>query len=370
MKLKPFTLFLFSVSILLILFFPIFLHSITTVNPDEIPYKGILSLWNITDWRTGGSSCLSFLKKRAQEFESKNGYSFIEINDMTVSDAKEALKSGKVPDIISFPYGFEPELKLSPLQSINTIFQLSSTGAYPYMCGGYGIIINTDMLDRDGLLTPEGWGVSPAEFNAIAKLGVAFDSEEGYSSLPAAIFYKFPKEQGPDFTINKKSESDGSSLNLTVNEYSGGLDPFCNGKSCVLIASQRQLYEAKLLYEDNKAPSYKCFALSGYTDMAQLIGVVSCDDRKKLKVCSDFAQYLLSDSVQKKLEALGVFPVIKGLDIYQTDESFRSIYDLLCTDGYFPLYEDRTNVYELARKALSEDSNALLKLRNIAGYKN
>lgn len=368
MKIRPFTLFLFIVSLALILLVPFFLRSISGESPDEVPYKGIINLWNITDWRTGGSSCTSFLKKRIEEFESNNGYSFIEIKDMTVSAAGEALKNGEAPDMISYPLGFESGLELSPLPSVNTIFPQASNRAYPFMCGAYCMLINTDMLDQKGVLRPEGWGVTPRELTEIIKSGLSFDSEKGYSSLPAAALYRYPENESLSLPTSKEPEQPDLVLNVPDSDLSGGLDSFCNGKAGVLIASQRQLYEAKQLYDDNKAPSFASYALSGYTDMVQMIGVINCEDEKKLKVCSDFAQYLLRPSVQKKLEALGVFPVISKLEIYQTDESLYSIYDLLCKDGYLPLGEARQKVYDLSQKALTGDKGALSELRNIAGY--
>jgi hypothetical protein len=367
MKLKPFTYFLCAIAVMLALVSPLIIKSFLYVPPETDRYKGMLVLWNITDWRTGGSSCFSFLRKRTGEFEAKNASIFVDSIDMSVAEAEEAIGKGETPDILSYPLGFESTLEFSQLPYKETLFNNVSSKTYPFICGGYCMLVNTDMLDQKGLLTPDNWGVVPKELIEIAKNGIEFDSEQGYSSLPSIALYEFPDTKGPDISTCDETAQPEIVSNISISAFNGGLKSFCEGKSCILIASQRQLFETRQMYQDNRAPSFKAFALSGYTDMFQMIGVVKSDDRKKTEACTDFAAYLLSAPVQKKVEALGVFPVIAGLDIYQSDECLYSVYALLC-EGNYPSNPKNTNLPALAEKALEGDADALSRLRRNAGY--
>jgi ABC-type glycerol-3-phosphate transport system substrate-binding protein len=101
--------------------------------------------------------------------------------------------------------------------------------------------------------------------------------------------------------------------------------------------------------------------------MVQLISVVDTDDEKKRQACADFAAYLLSEQVQKKLEALGVYPVLPGLEIYQDNDFSASVYNLLSGKAALALPEDRPLLNDLATQALGGNKDALEQLRHILG---
>jgi hypothetical protein len=365
MKIKPFTCFLCAVALILIGLSPWLIQSYYFVQPEDIPYKGILTLWNITGWRTGGSSCSAFLKKRITEFESRNAYMFIDMTDMTAEEAAEALQKGDAPDIISYPLGFSPDLPLSPLPHKSTIFPEIQGDTYPYMCGAYLMLINADMLDENGLFPPDGWGVRPAELLAMAQLGVCFDSEEGFSSLPVIAAHEYPVPEGPGTDAPGSQTMPDAALGLSAVSYSGGIEYFCSGQAGILIASQRQHFEVNKKFEEGSAPAFLTYAVSGYTDMVQLISVVPADDAKKQKACTDFAEYLLEERAQSKLEALGVFPVLPGLKIYQDNECYNSAYRLLADNALLAMPGDRQRLAELSMEMLGGSKDALTELRRL-----
>ncbi len=365
MKIKPFTCFLFAVAIILIALSPWLIQSYYSETPASVPYKGILKLWNITGWRTGGSSCGSFLKKRIADFEARNASIFIDFVDLTAAEAEAALQKGEAPDIVSYPLGQSVDLPLSHLPHKDTIFPEVSEDAYPYMCGAYCLLINADMVEENGLFPPGGWGVRPDEFLSMSGLGVCFDSEEGCLSLPAVALHEYPENEGPKLYQWDEPPAQDAATGLTVVAYSDGFNCFCSGKAGLLIASQRQLFEVNAKLEEGSAPAYLAYALSGYTDMAQLISAVWSDDDKKRQACVDFASFLLEPRVQAKLEALGVFPVLPGIEIYEDNDCMSSMYKLLSEDAALALPEDRPMLSELSMKALGGNSDALTKLRHM-----
>jgi hypothetical protein len=365
MKIKPFTFFVCAIAVILAAAAPFIVQTYFEEEPETEFYKGVLTLWNITDWRTAGSSCASYLKKRIERFESQHAYIFIDIVNMTKEEAAESINGGEVPDIVSYPLGFDIGLEFFSLPHIDTIFPEAGDTAYPYMCGAYFMAVNTGMLDREGLFTPQGWGIRPDELIEISRLGVCFDSEEGYSSLPAAALHEYPEDEGPGVTTWDEPEMPDAALSMSAAEYTNGLNCFCSEKACVLIASQRQFFELSELSMDGSAPSFQPYAISGYTDMVQLISVPECDNKKKLAACIEFAQYLLSENSQKGLEALGVFPVLPGLRVYGDNDCFSDIYGLLSENACLAMPEQREYIGGLVKDALGGSKSALGRLRHI-----
>jgi len=133
----------------------------------------------------------------------------------------------------------------------------------------------------------------------------------------------------------------------------------------VLIASHRQLFEVSELYAQGEAPAFTAYAIGGYTDMAQMVGVTAQEDALKQAASESFAAYLVSPSSQKKLEALGVLPAAMDVDIYTENETLRAMYDRLCDSGVFVPPEERQTLDALAMEAYGESESALHKLRSL-----
>ncbi len=72
-----------------------------------------------------------------------------------------------------------------------------------------------------------------------------------------------------------------------------GLDLFCRHEAGVLIASHRRLYETALSSERGEGPSFVTFAMSGYTDMVQLVSVIANEDTARQTAGQEFAAALL-----------------------------------------------------------------------------
>jgi hypothetical protein len=360
---KPFAYFLCALVILLIAISPWLILSYYEKLPQEESYQGILSMWHITDWRTGGSSTAAFLENRIKQYEAQHPHIFIELQCYSAEESAAALQSGQKPDIISYPYGLEPVLVLASLPDQNLIFLEHMDTAYPYMCGGYCLLVNTDMLSDNGVDLYVGWGIRPDALLEAASLGVVFDSEQGYSALPSLALHVYPPAERPNISTWGEPEMPDAALGLEA-AFSGGLDAFCNNEAAVLIASHRQLFEAALRYEQGEGPAFAAYAIGGYTDMAQLVSISIQEDVRRQAACADFAGYLVNPNTQKKLEALGVFPVVCGIDIYRENESQRAIYDRLCESGVLAAPEERQTLDALAKEAFGGSVSALKKLRS------
>ena len=184
-------------------------------------------------------------------------------------------------------------------------FSQNFRGEKPYMYGAYYILVNNELAEENGYFLPDGFGIDPQMLMDLSEFNLVFDAEEGYSALPAIAKHEIPDPPRPNITTwPEKSEVDAA-LSLYPNEYFDGLNKFLDGEACVMIASQRQLFEAKLDYEQNNGPAFSYYAISGYTDMVQYICALESEDRLRTKMCNAFTDYIVRrKSAEQALSSL------------------------------------------------------------------
>jgi ABC-type glycerol-3-phosphate transport system substrate-binding protein len=364
---KPVAYFLCALALILICISPWLILSYYEKLPESPYFQGILSLWHISGWRTGGSSGAAFLQKRITQFEGQNPHVFIEMQSLTAEEALTALQSGEKPDIISYPYNTDIPLEMSALPAVDTIFSNLPDTAYPYMCGGYCVLVNTDKLIENSIDLESDWGIRPEALLDAAQIGVCFDAEDGCTSLPALALHAYPEAEKPQVSTWGEPDPPDAALSLEAT-WENGFEAFCSGDAGILIASHRQLFEATEQYTQGEVPPFAAYAIGPYTDMVQMVGVPQqSEDELRLQAAQSFAAFILSDSAQNKLEALGVFPVKPGLDIYQENDILFAMYEQLCPGAALPRPGTKETLDELAKSAFSGDEHALKALRHALG---
>ena len=362
---KPFAYFLCALAILLMILSPRLILSYYEKLPEEPYFEGVLHMWHISGWRTGGSSAAALLENRIRQFESNNPHAFIELSCLTPEKASAALKEGEKPDLVSFPFGQSPALAFVSLPRQSFVLPADTQYAWPYMCGGYCILVNNDLLSENGVGAPQSWGIRPDALLEAAQYGVVFDAEQGYSALPALALHAYPKAEGLNISTWGEPEPPDAALGLSPAAYAGGFEDFCRGEAAVLIASHRQLFELSERYMQGEAPAFTPYAIGGYTDMAQMIAVTEQEDELRRSACESFAAYLLTHSSQKKLEALGVLPTIRNVDIYTENAVMRALYEQLCESGTFAPPEQRQQLDALAMEMYGGSALAMHRLRSL-----
>ncbi len=361
---KPVAYFLCAVALILICLSPWLILSYYEKLPPKPYFQGILSLWHISDWRTGGSSGAAYLQKRITQFEGQNPHMFIEMRSLTAEKALQALLDGEKPDIVSYPYGMELSLDFAVLPPVTTLFNGMPDTAYPYMCGGYCLLVNTDKLAESGIDIDSGWGIRPEALLEAAQSGVCFDSEEGYTALPALALHTYPEAGKPQISTWGEPDPPDAALNLEA-DWQDGFETFCAGDKGLLIASHRQLFEASESFTQGDVPPFAAYAIGPYTDMVQMAGITQNEDTLRQAAAESFLSYLLSDSAQSKLEPLGVFPVKAGLEVYQQNDILRAMYEQLCAGAAVPRPGSKEMLDELAKSAFAGDSRSLNRLRRL-----
>lgn len=350
MNKKPLAYFLCVLTLALIAISPFIITSFFSEPEDnEKNFEGILEMWHITDWRTGGSSKTAFLAKRIKDFEKSHPHVFIRMTKMSASEALGEINKGNLPDIISYPSSFSHNFK----------------DEKPYMYGAYYILINNELAEENGYFLPDGFGVDPQMLMDLSELNLVFDAEEGYSALPAIAIHEVPDPPRPNIsTWPEKIEVDAA-LSLYPDEYFDGLNKFLDGEACIMIASQRQLFEATMDYEQNNGPAFSYYAISGYTDMVQYICPFEDEDRLRQNMCQAFTEFIISERAQSKLYPLGVFPVIGGVSIYEEDEINTKIYELLTNKPAIVSPEIQETLTDLSVRSFSGDRASLKELRSL-----
>jgi hypothetical protein len=72
-------------------------------------------------------------------------------------------------------------------------------------------------------------------------------------------------------------------------------------------------------------------------------------------------------ALEQKLEALGVFPVLPGLEVYKDNDFSASVYKLLSEGALLAMPEDRQELNDLAMQAIGGNKDALTQLRHMLG---
>ncbi|MBO4251601.1 MAG: hypothetical protein J5911_02950 [Clostridia bacterium] len=231
-------------------------------------YKGILTLWHIDTFEGGVGSRKQFLLSVSRGFEKENQGVLVMAMDYTVENAEKAMSEGKFPDLISYGAG----VSVSNLQPITLKgagdMQTAYNGEVYALCwcrGGYCLIENPDFIDGK---------------SATGKLVVS----QGKYTNPLVAFALSEKRQA-DFEIL-------SPINAYIK--------FTAGKSKYLLGTQRDIHRLMV-----RGMDFTVTPLDGYNDLYQYISILS-QDEKKAFYARKFAAYLVSDSVQSKLNKIGM----------------------------------------------------------------
>jgi len=68
-------------------------------------FQGMISLWQVTGWRTGGTSAAGLITQVLTELENRNPGVYFVLETLTTKEAQLRLAQGEKPDILSFPGG-------------------------------------------------------------------------------------------------------------------------------------------------------------------------------------------------------------------------------------------------------------------------
>lgn len=246
-------------------------------------YKGIINIYHNENFFGGVNSRRQFLLNVARSFEKKHPGVLIMVTSLSDTALEESLQSGNVPDIISFSLGVNLN-NLSPL-NLDKNFKGGSVGdrsyALPWCRGGYVIICKQENLQCQNI---DKIIVSQNQFN-FPLIALA---EENIKAKE--IIIKNPNDAFSEFVLSD-----------------------CN----YFLGTQRDVVRLCNLSLD-----YKVIALKNYNDLYQYVAITSTDKNKEY-YAKKFVEYLLSSSVQSKLNSLKLCSEFYSTDF--EDENLNKI---------------------------------------------
>lgn len=235
-------------------------------SADTHTEMSVLNVWQIDSFEGGKGSRASYLQSIGDDFAKKYGC-YIKVTALTSTAAKENLKLGNVPDLISFGAG------ICGIES----YICGQTPFYTWCYGGYCM-----------LSIEEG-----ADFSDITTENTVINGGTENLSDAAALLCGV---NGAD-----------------VEKPTGAYVKLINGKYKYLLGTQRDIFRLK-----TRGVAFSVKPITEFNDLYQNISVTTQDSKKKLQA-DNYIKFLLSNS--EKISKLGL--MASGLNLY--DDEMRAM---------------------------------------------
>ncbi len=253
-------------------------------------YKCILNLWNIDIFEGGRGSRKQFLLDAAVEFEKQNTGVLVLASSRTEESYYQSILNNEKPDMISFGTGIEV---FNSAEIVDCSFTGGKVGektyAVPWCRGGYVLISN-----------------GKTAFNGECKNLLVSKSDY---TLPLLAF----------------SMEGYKAENIVVKKPMDAYVDFVSGKYPFMLGTQRDVVRL-----NSRGFSAEIIALTEYNDLYQYLSVVA-EDEVKREYAQKFVSFILSKSVQQKLNKISMLSVFykvdldDGLDKLQVDGKYLTI---------------------------------------------
>ena len=260
---------IYAVLLFAVLIFTPFVAVKKTRNSEEFPIKTeepktILSLWEIDTFEGGFGSRADYLSKLSEKFIGEGV--FVMVSSYTVDGARQKMKEGVLPDLVSFGVGAGYIAEYAnKLKDITFKGGEISGGvyAYPWCRGGYFLISKNSVKEPiDRLIVSKGEYSSP--LLSLKYSAVKFKTVEVLSPMSA------------------------------YTEYLKG--------DAVLLGTQRDI---RRLTVRNTAFTVK--PLEEFSDLFQYLAI-TCQDKEKFSYAEEVAEYIYINA-EKNLAKIGMLPI-------------------------------------------------------------
>ncbi len=293
-------------------------------TPSE--YKGILTLWQVDTFEGGVGSRKQFLLKSARGFEKQNEGVLVMVINHTAKSVKENLDKGVFPDMISYGAG----LDISGMSELNVTRGIDGgkVGGKVYATawcrGGYVLIKNpkitvgTDVIDN--LIVSQSEFTQP--LTAFNLSGYSVNTVEVLKPMDAYV-------------------------------------KFTSGKVKYFLGTQRDLNRLNA-----REFEYEISPLDGYNDLFQYVSVTATDQTKRY-YSEKFIEYLISDTVQSKLNTIGMFSPFIAVKYENAQLYAMQLANTGKTVSAFTAPEVLNEMQDLSLQATLGNKEALNKIKNL-----
>lgn len=345
-------------------------------------WEGVLRLWHVSSFLTAsGTDGSAWLNARAREFEKRNFGLFIEVESMSIAQAKNRLEKGEAPDIWSFPSGFSPGAlePLGPLDVPELLPSLLKSGrengdqlALPYMMSGYMLLGNTDLLESRDVALPDTSEYSTEKWDketltAAAKAATFVKKQGKRSTNYVGFSYAAGQRLGIAALIDRLPT-------LAAGEYAAGEDRFISANAALCAGTLGTMGTLDRMEESGKGFSYFAEPAGNFTDCVQYAALSKGLEEDRQRNAENFVVWLLREKGQKQLSkhgALSVNLAAAAANANAPDEYTAQVKKLAVlllnpvVPNAFSWEAQRAQLEELSAAALGGDAAAIAMFNDI-----
>ena len=306
---------------------------------DAPGWYGVVELWHIASFKPYQGSATSFLETCATAYNKKHPGVHIKVTGMTEKKFFERTARGERPDAYSFASGFIGTEDLAPLSvdlpalafGIPAAKSRGTLYAAPYFFSGYALAVNPQLLYPAGLTAPE-------------------TVDAAFLQQVLSLEKKTPQLYAPE-------------LAAAMFDVRGSLatrEQFLEGKS---LAGLIDLYTYGAIgRSDTLTILIETLPYAAFTDLVQYIGADAGADETRRGIVADFAAYLLSEDIQRRLPQLGAMPAARDVPgIVFSDDLLADFYAAasgIAAPDPLLYHAEKDALLAEARAALSGDAAA------------
>ncbi|HHU78565.1 MAG TPA: extracellular solute-binding protein [Clostridiales bacterium] len=379
-KVKPFTLFLIVISLLFLIFFPIWMKYHKKNPPADafdmkLPeWSGIIELWDIPSVQAGKDSHTRWLRNCINSFEQKHPGVFINLRSMDAERLAMYLHGTVnrdiLPDIISLGIYNQPvpeelltdlscwfeqtELSILRQPALKRVMSDDRLIAVPWAMGCYALYVNCDAvlpMEQDPMpekmnyhlmdsIAKENSGQRQSGKKVIDYYGFCTYNNTNSKPLLGMIYQEGGKisnsAAGRLFQEWLNSEMKIFPPDLAFMSYSSAFRLFALEKrAAMLLGDSKAVFDMRKLQESGKGLEYRIYPLpldeesTFYMEQIAAYGLLTQNNKEKERLCIQFLKELLQEESQRKLADIGLFSVLKGIQLYIEDEEMKMLEDSL-----------------------------------------
>lgn len=286
------------------------------LKPTE--HERILTLWHVETFEGGVGSRGDFITGRAVEFGKKGRHVLVKTH--TIESAKESLKKGEKPDLVSFGIGADFVVPMAKRVTLTVAGEKVKSRAFVWAQGGYFLFRKSgDETPIKTLTISDGGKNLP--LGAANLTGVKYENIETVKSTDAYL-------------------------------------KLISGNTDAMLGTQRDIRRFTV-----KNFAYTATPLEKYNDLYQYVAITS-DDEDKLPTAKAFAEYLLSEKTAKKISSLYMIPryfslTDSPLQSYDASKNEKTISPFISLLNLETLKEDLQNSSTLKEKCYSFENSLL-----------
>lgn len=278
-------------------------------QPPKQDYAGLISMWHIENFEGGSLNRYQFLLQQMIELEKKYKGLLVSIKMLSVSEAKDLITQGHLPDLVSFGTGageifLDYCISYSGKLNIRQEFIVSGTvggkiKAVAYMTGGYFLLCNKNLIKQSGIDTDKQLldNIYEASYTYNKGKDIRYSCVTSRAdNLPLAAVLKNTSKTSKDNSV------------LWAESQFEAYSKFVSGSACMILGTQRDLHRILNRISQNNFFEYEVEYLKGYTDLVQYLAITSKDCDRQI-TAQLIIEYLTAQSAQRSLSSAGMFGV-------------------------------------------------------------